>query len=123
MSKIIEKLKDLEKNHQLLSEKLIDAIWVADVETMEFEYITESIQRLSGYTPNEYINLSFEKRMPPESFQNVANLLEEGIKRFKKKEKPIGTIEVELIHKSGKHYWGEIRAKLVKDSEGPSVTV
>jgi PAS domain S-box-containing protein len=118
MSRIIDKLRDLEKNHQLLSEKLIDAIWIADLESLKFEYITASIQKLSGYSPEEYINLSFEQRVSAESFKDVKLLLERGIEGFNKKEKRIGTVEVELIHKSDGFYWGEIRARLVKDSDG-----
>ena len=34
MSSHIEKIKNLEKKHKLLSENLIDAIWTADVETV-----------------------------------------------------------------------------------------
>ncbi len=119
MAKNIEKVKRLEKNHRLLSENSIDAIWTADVETLKFEYMTASIKKISGYGSNEYINLPLKERMAPESFKKITSLLAEEIPNFKKGIKAIRALEVEIIHKTGVLYWAEIKAKLFKEPGDP----
>ena len=117
--KSIEEIKKLEKDHRFLTENLIDAIWSADVESLCFDYMTDSIENLSGYRADEYINLRLQERMTPESFQKITTLLKEEIPRIDQGLKSIRTVEVELIHRNGSLYWGEIRARLLKeDPEG-----
>ncbi len=115
MAKNIEKIKRLEKNHRLLSENLIDAIWTADVKTLKFEYMTESIKKISGYTSNEYLDLPLKERMSPESFQKIESLLAEEIPNFKKDIKNVRTLEIEVIHKTGVFYWAELKARLFQE--------
>lgn len=115
MTKYIEKIKQLEKDNSLLSGNLIDAIWTADAETMTFEYITSAIERLSGYSSDEYINLPIEKRVTKQAYQQFMTVLDMEIQRFKQGLKSTRSFEVEFVHKSGEPYWGEIRARLFQE--------
>lgn len=110
-----ETIKKLEKNHRFISDNLIDAIWTINIKTMRFDYITESIKKISGYTAEEYLNYSVKERLTPESLQKITAIIAEEIPRFEKGIKNIRTIEVELIHKNGSLYWAEIKAKLIKE--------
>lgn len=117
MSKTIKKqIEKLEKKHRLLTDNLIDAIWTVDVETLKFEYITKSIQRISGYSKDEYLNCPVEDRLTPESFQKITAMIAEETPRFEKGIKTVRNLEVELIHKTGALYWVEIRARLLKET-------
>jgi len=58
-----EKIEQLEKKHRVIADNLIDAIWSLDVETLKFDYITPSIERISGYTADEYINFTLQERL------------------------------------------------------------
>lgn len=49
-TKFKKQIEELEKKHRYVSDNLIDAIWTVDVETMKFEYITGSIEKISGFT-------------------------------------------------------------------------
>lgn len=111
-----ESIKKLGKNHRLISDNLIDAIWAIDIETMRFDYITESIKKISGYTTEEYLNHSVKERLTPESLQEITTIIAEEIPLFEKGIKNIRTIEVELIHKNGSLYWAEIKTKLIKEN-------
>jgi PAS domain-containing protein len=44
-----DKIEQLEEKHRVIADNLIDAIWTLDVETQKFDYITPSIERISGY--------------------------------------------------------------------------
>ena len=83
MSKSLkETIKQLEKKHRVIADNLIDAIWSLDVETQKFDYITPSIERISGYTADEYMKFTLQERLTPESFQKVAAILAKEIPRF-----------------------------------------
>ena len=114
-----EKIERLEEKHRVIADNLIDAIWTLDVETLKFDYITPSIERISGYTADEYMNFTIQERLTPESFQKVATILAEEIPRFEQGVKAIKTLEVELIHKTGDIYWAEIRARFIKEAGKP----
>lgn len=120
--KIREQVREMEKEHRLVAENLIDAIWTMDVDTLRFEYITQSIERISGYRADEYVNRHVEDRLTPESFHEISAVLAEEIPRFEKGIKKVRSVEVELIHKTGTSYWAEIRARLVRE-EGKKIKI
>ncbi len=120
MSKTLkDRIEELEQKHRAIAENLIDAIWVVDAETLKFEYVTPSIEQISGYSPDEFMNLTIMERATPESWQKVKAALTEDIDRFQQGVRAIRTLEVELIHKSGETYWVEHKAKLIKDPDQP----
>ena len=117
--KLKEKIEALEKKHRLVADNLLDAIWVIDVETLQYDYITPSIEKISGYAVDEYMNFTIIDRMTPESFQKVEAVITDEMPKFEKGVKTIRTLEIELIHKNGNTYWNEIRAKFIKESDKP----
>lgn len=116
--KSIEVIKKLEKDHRFLSHNLIDTIWIVDAKTLRFEYITESVKALNGYSANEFMSLSLKERMTPDSFSKVELLLLEEKPKFEKGVISIRSIEAELIKKNGTPYWCEIRARLLREADG-----
>ncbi len=112
-----EKIKELEEKNKALVENLIDAIWKLDVETLKFEFITSSIEKISGYSADEYKNCHIKDRMTLESFQKVVQVITQEKPKFEKGEKNIRTVEIELVHKNGKTYWTELRAKLIREKD------
>ena len=111
--KLKEKIEKLEEKHRVIADNLLD------VETLKFDYITPSIERISGYKADEYKNLTLQNRLTPESYQKIMTILAQEIPKFKNGIKTILTLEVELIHKNGSIYWAEIRVKFVKESDKP----
>jgi len=118
MSTAVNKAIELETIHDVLSRDLADAVWSVDVQTLKFEYISESIRSISGYSAEEYIGQSVQKTMSQDTFQNTFKILSEEVSNFKSPEKKVGTMELEMIHETGRFYWVEIKAKLFETSEG-----
>ncbi len=114
-----DKIKILEEKNRVLPDNLIDAVWTLDVETLKFDYITDSIKKISGFTADEYINCPIQDRLTQKSFKLVSAAIAEEIPKFKKGEKNIRTMEVELLHKTGTIYWADIRARLVREPGKP----
>jgi len=55
----------------LITENLVDAVWLIDAESLKFEYITPSISKISGYRADETIGVSVLERLAPESARRV----------------------------------------------------
>ena len=83
--KLKEKIKELEQKHRLIADNLMDAIWVVDAQTLKYEYITASVERISGYTAEEYINSNLNELLSPESYTLVLKALKEEKTRFLKR--------------------------------------
>ena len=120
-SHLKEKIEELEERHNFIANSLIDAIWVVDINTLKFEYITPSIEKISGYSPDEYPGLTIAERLSSESFEHVKNMIEEAKKAYIKEGKIGGfkTVELEMTHKDGHLYWIEIRARLYRNGNKP----
>ena len=116
-NRLEDKIKELERKHRVIADNLLDAIWVLDVETLKFDCITPSIEKISGYTADEYMSLTIQDRLTPESFEKVAAMLSQEIPRFEQGVKAIRTLEVELVHKNGDIYWAEIRVRFIKEAD------
>ena len=114
-----EKIEELEEKHRVVADNLLDAIWVIDIETLKYDFITPSIEKLSGYTADEFKNFGLKDRLAPDSFREVEAILAEEIPKLKHGVKAIRTLEVELFHKNGYTFWAEIRAKFIKESGQP----
>ena len=48
-----QKLKESEEKYRLLVESTKDVIWILDAETLRFNYVSPSVQKLRGYTVEE----------------------------------------------------------------------
>jgi PAS domain S-box-containing protein len=112
---IKDKVKELEKQNRLCTENMADVIWVIDAKTLIYEYITPSIYKMSGYTPEELINTSITDRLSPESLKKTTELLKEGLKEYKNGTHAARSIELEFVHKNGGRYWAEMNVKLFKE--------
>jgi len=112
-----DKVRVLEQKHRVIAENLLDAIWIIDAKTLKFEYITPSIEKISGYTADEYMNFSIFDRLTPEASNKITSLLVEEKKRFEQGFKGYLTLDQEVIHKDGSTYWIEIRVRYIKESD------
>ena len=65
-------LRQSEEKYRLLAENIQDVIWMMDMQ-FAFTFVSPSIERLQGWTPNEYVKLRLEDLMTPESLDKVLN--------------------------------------------------
>ena len=116
---IKNRIKELERTHRLITENLVDAVWLIDPESMKFEYITPSISRISGYRADETIGTSILERMTSESARGAVAVIAEVRTANRDARRASRSIELELKKKNGETCWAEIRAKLVDEPDGP----
>jgi PAS domain S-box-containing protein len=118
MSKsLMVRVKEIEKQNRLLTDNLVDAVWVVDAKTLIYDYITSSIVNISGYTAEELINTTIADRLTPESLQKCTTLLKQGLQQYEQGQRFTQSLELEMVHKKGDTYWVEIRVKLLEEAD------
>jgi PAS domain S-box-containing protein len=114
---VIARVQELEKKHNLLADNLIDAIWILDLETKKYEYMTPSIEKISGYNANYYMNTDIKNHLEPESYRKLVEMLKIQKGYFISGKTEVRKLELEFIHQKGHPYWIEIRSKIVQDED------
>jgi PAS domain S-box-containing protein len=62
-----QKLVESQLKSQLITENSIDVIWIMDIATQKFTFISPSVYKLRGLTVEEAMSETFEQSMTPES--------------------------------------------------------
>ncbi|MDO8963255.1 MAG: PAS domain S-box protein [Coriobacteriia bacterium] len=61
------RLAESEEKYRMLAEGMADMVWTLDPETLRFTYVSPSVQRLRGYTPEEVLAEPLDAALAPES--------------------------------------------------------
>lgn len=113
-------LQNSEEKFRFLTENMSDIVWILDKD-FNTNYVSPSIEKVLGYTPQERKNQLFEDQITPESLRRAMEKYQEELLRDKEKgvdpERSI-IIEVEYYHKDGSTVWIENNAKAVRDEAG-----
>jgi PAS domain S-box-containing protein/putative nucleotidyltransferase with HDIG domain len=101
--RVEEALKESKKQCQLLAENAADVIWTVDL-NMKLTYISPSVVRLIGYSPEEAMTKEMEEVFTPASFEAAMKVLAEELAAEKTGQADPArscTLELELNHKDG----------------------
>lgn len=111
-------LQVLRERLQLLTENCPDPFWIVYPKTGE-RFISPSIQSLFGYTPEEYLALRDDQKMPRTSLDLIARS-QRAARRSANPSWPPGHDRVELLHnrKHGDPIWIEITTQHAFDADG-----
>ncbi|MEI6260628.1 MAG: histidine kinase dimerization/phosphoacceptor domain -containing protein [Deltaproteobacteria bacterium] len=106
-----DELKRSERLYRLLTENIKDVVWILDTETMYFRYVSPSLKRLRGYTPEEILTEPMINVLTPEAGEYLTNLIHSRVEDFLSGKEPSDKFyinEVEQPCKDGSTVWTEV---------------
>ena len=115
-----EALKKSEAKYRFLTEKINDIIWTVDLD-LHVTYISPSVEKVVGYTPEECMRLEPWEAITPESFTKVLDIMSSELKRDQEEGvDPERTVKFEMEdhHKNGSTVWVECVVSFIRDDTG-----
>jgi len=115
-----ESLRESEEKHRFLAENMGDIIWTLDLD-FKTTFVSPSITRILGYTPEERKRQSLSEVMVPESQMRSIEMLKQELACEEEGTSDPGrsaTIEVEYYHRDGSTVWMENIMRALRDEEG-----
>lgn len=112
--------EESESNYRLLAENVIDIIWIADF-SFRFTYVSPSVTRVLGLTPQEVIGQPIETILSPPSLDVAKKALAEEFALEGQEQNDASrarSVDLEICRKDGPSVWAETRFGFLYDSEG-----
>ncbi len=113
------KIKDSEKHLRFIADNVRDMIWTMDFD-MNLTYVSPSVSRILGFSPEEIMKAPLQAILPPESYAEVERRVAEGLaeSRALPDEEIAVRVELPILRKDGSQIWVEISAAINRDENG-----
>jgi len=113
-------LKQTESRYRIISENTGDVIWIMNIESNQFTYVSPSVYNLRGYKPEEFLNQSVKDVMTQESYKYISENLQSRIDAFLSGDESmrVMTSEVDQPCKDGSIVPTEVVTTLLVNDEG-----
>jgi two-component system, cell cycle sensor histidine kinase and response regulator CckA len=115
-----------ESQYRVLADNVTDVIWILDLATLKFDYISPSVERVRGFTPEEAKAMSLEETVSRESLDHVSTILAEELARDNQTDvdpQRSRTIEIQQAHKDGSYRWAEVTVSFFRDDNGQPTAI
>jgi len=119
----IETILKSEEKFKFLAENMADIVWTLDMD-FSATYVSSSIEKVLGFTPEERKRQKFEEMVTPESLERIMAMLSAELHRDKMEDTDPDravTIDVEYYHKNGTIVWMENIVKAIRSQTGSIV--
>jgi PAS domain S-box-containing protein len=113
-----------EQLYRLLAENVRDIIWTFNLSTMSFDYVSPSVEKCRGFTPEQAMALSLEQTLAPQSLKHVQDAIAEELARDGQPgvdPQRSRTIELEHSTSKGNYIWTEVTVGFIRDQAGQPV--
>ena len=113
-------LRESEERYRLIADHTKDMIWLADVATGLFTWVSPSFTRVRGFTPEELVGTPVVEMQHPGARRRVGAGLAERIAAFERGDEGARhrTDELEALCRDGSYIWTEVVTTLMADASG-----
>lgn len=116
--KVEHSAKNAEEQYRWLTDNMSDVMWIMELNG-RFSYVSPSVERLRGFTPDEVMHQSLEQVICQGSLDEVQKAMADAFSQVAAGKIPTAmTIMIEQPHKNGSTIWTEANARLILDEEG-----
>jgi PAS domain S-box-containing protein len=120
-----EQLRQSEAKYRFITEKMSDIVWTVD-ENFKTTYVSPSVEKAIGYTPEERMVQEAVDTLTPESYARAMELFQSEAIREQamgaESGRPVA-FDLEFRHKNGSTVWMENMASFIHDDQGKIVGV
>ncbi len=109
-----------EKYYHLLAEHITDVVWIMDRD-LNFTWMSNSSEKLRGFTNEETMSMSLDQLVTPESLKNAMEYYQTVLREEVEGKNPpdhIYVLDMEMLHKNGSTIWTENKFQLIRDERG-----
>ncbi len=119
-----EEIRLSEERYRLISENTADVIWLMDLDSGKYTYVSPSVERMLGYSPQEIVGQEMGFVLTAESRQYAADRLEAVRKAFARGDDSVRTLvhQVDEVRKDGSILRTEVATTLLRNGQVVGVT-
>ena len=114
-----------EERYRRLAEQSKDVIWMLDLASLRFTYVSPAVEKARGFTAEESMRQSLTEALTPASLQLVQALLQDHLARLAAGDKSAmsAMYEIDQPHKDGSIVSSEVVASFLLDQDGRPTSV
>lgn len=115
----VDRLRAEDARNRRIAETIDDVVWVLDMD-LRYVYVSPSVRKFRGYTPEEAQALSLQESLTPDSYTRARDALQEERAREETGANPqrSRSLELEFRTKDGRIASGEARMSFLRDEHG-----
>ncbi|NTW48503.1 MAG: PAS domain S-box protein [Chlorobiales bacterium] len=110
-------VREGELKYRLLAENASDVVTTFDL-NLTYTYVSQSIERLMGYTQQEFLSLKIKDVLTPAAYEQIIRVYQEWMVRVQANDYKDYQVCLELEHvrKDGTTLWAEVVASPMRDT-------
>lgn len=111
--------------YRLITDHIDEVIWLMDTD-LNISYVSPSVEKIRGFTPDELIKMDIYEHFAPESYEDVREIIRKDFinEKFKNENKNIkGPYDLQMTCKNGDFKWHELIISVVRNNENDEITL
>ncbi|MDD5471127.1 MAG: diguanylate cyclase [Sideroxydans sp.] len=118
-------VSESEAKYRFLADNISDVIWIMNLSTQHWAYVSPSVHKLLGYSAEEVMSQSLLETLSPESHEKFSRMLAERTRIYleSKDESPAYTDEVEQVRQDGSTVWTEVTTHIARNEKSELVVL
>lgn len=112
-------IRESEAKYRFMADNVSDVIWIVNVATNRWKYVSPSVEKLLGYTVEEIMQQSLDQTFTPESYRKVRELIAARSNMFLNggEWNHVFSDELEQRRRDGSTVWTEVTTTHVSRNE------
>ncbi|MBI4808798.1 MAG: diguanylate cyclase [Nitrosomonadales bacterium] len=110
-------ISESEAKYRFLADNISDVIWIVNLKTNRWEYMSPSVEKMLGYSVDEIMAQSMEHSLTAKSYADIQDWIDERSKLFLSgmDGSHVYTDEVEQICRDGSTLWTEVTTHFARN--------